>query len=625
MEIFKYETVQIISFDDECACLSQLLAIKDKLIYVVVSATFSNFVVPLIHDHKFIEHVYIHQNCNFEESIDWMEDYPKIRSNRSSIDLLTKKINKDIDSVMKRPTRWSRSKALLTELCSQAPHTNIPSSINTATEDDLNTWRIVVLNLDSHRSLKLSHPKIRINKFDNMKECIRSIETGQTSVFLIISMNCFKDIRSLAELDAIHALYIVSNLNSKEQIEMLSMYSKLSGIFAPKEDLLEQLTTDIYFYHHMRVCTPKMSVFKIESNILGKLNDTQKDFLCFQLFSDILSQLPIHSRSAPVDHMKTDNQILSCLIEANLKIIYLSNQLDIFTQPKSIVELHNINRQIDSMTKNNNNTSSVTIYRVQLASKEDIEILENNSNALLAIHAYVLASRSFQSIAKICRRAVNSQLTVVLFEIKLFDKAFVASINSDIVVFKRGTLFRLVSVDPGPDGIWRVQLEIENTAMWRIKDQLRIEIGSYLTWLTFGNYLSAFKRFNAAQQYFEYLQQVLPLEDPGLASIYNNMGLMYWEKQNDKAALKLFKKVLKMKIPELPAQDKQKTLSSLDLPPPQSTSFNRISILNKLAEINCHLENREASLGYYRQALQIATDAKSRQYYEAKIRELLFF
>jgi tetratricopeptide (TPR) repeat protein len=120
--------------------------------------------------------------------------------------------------------------------------------------------------------------------------------------------------------------------------------------------------------------------------------------------------------------------------------------------------------------------------------------------------------------------------------------------------------------------------------MWRIIDQLRIEIGTYFTWLTFGNYLAAFKRFNTAQHYFEYLQQVLPPEHHSLASMYNNMGLMYLEKKKDEVARKLFNKALKMKISELSVQEKQKSLSTLDLPPPRCTSFNRISTLHKLAE-----------------------------------------
>ncbi|CAF3588178.1 unnamed protein product [Rotaria sp. Silwood2] len=176
-------------------------------------------------------------------------------------------------------------------------------------------------------------------------------------------------------------------------------------------------------------------------------------------------------------------------------------------------------------------------------------MMKDHTNALLAIQAFVLASRSFKSIAEICRRAVNNQLIVVLFELKLSDKAFVASSNSNTVIFGLGTLFRLVSVDSRPDGVWRVQLEIANMEMQSIRDQLRIEIGSNLTWLTFGNYLAAFKRFSAAQHYYEYLQQMLPREHPSLAPIYNNIDLMYSKKKDDMAAFELLKKALKVKIP----------------------------------------------------------------------------
>lgn len=579
-------------------------------------------VVPLIHDHICIEHIYIYRDCDNEESADWTEGYPKVHDNRSSIDRLIEQIKEDIGSIMKRPSRWSRSKALLMELCLQAPETDIPLPINEATDDNLDTWRIVILYLDLHKHFHLSHSKIRINEFNNTEECIRSIETEGIPVFLIISMNTFNDVHSLAELDATHAVYIVSDLKYEEQIQTLSTYSKLSGVFGPNEDLLEQLTTDICFYRQIRIHTPTMSIFKIEPNILSKLTDAQTNFLCFQLFSSILSELPTQSITVDENDMMNSNQLLSRLIETNIQITNLFNQFDISALHRSITELNNINQRIVSMAKIFN-SSSTTIYRAQLMSRKDIEMIKENSNAVLAIQAFVLTSFSFQSAVEICRRAVNNQLTVVLFELKLSDKAFVTHVNSNTVVFSFGTLFRLISVDLAPDNVWRVQLEIDDTAMQRIQDQLRVEIGGYLTWLTFGNYLAAFKRFNSAQHYYEYLLQLVPSEHSSLASIYNNMGLMYSENKDDKTALELYKKALETKVLQSSAEVKQKNLLTSDLPRFRSTSIDRISILTKIAEITCCRGDRETSLDYYRRALEIATDATSRQFYQARIEALL--
>jgi tetratricopeptide (TPR) repeat protein len=159
--------------------------------------------------------------------------------------------------------------------------------------------------------------------------------------------------------------------------------------------------------------------------------------------------------------------------------------------------------------------------------------------------------------------------------------------------------------------------------MQRIRDQLQIEIGGQLTWLTFGNYLMAFKRFDAAKNYYEYLLLVLPPNHPSLTSICNNMGLLYLEMNDDKEALKWFDQASKFNIKELPMQIEEKNLPIMDLSPPQFSSIDRIFILSKMAETNYCKEELKVSLDCYRQALQIADDASVRQFFQAKILALL--
>jgi tetratricopeptide (TPR) repeat protein len=554
-----------------------------------------------------------------------MKHYSKVRDSGSSIDQLVELIKEDIDSIMKRVSCWSRSEALLTELCTQTTSTSISASINDALEDDISTWRIVILYLNRRRPLYLADKKIRIDEFYDIDKCINSIKDNtSTTVFLIISMNTFSDIRSVFELDAVHAVYIVTDLESNEQIQTMSKYSKLSGIFALDKDLLAQLTADICFHRQIRVHVPIISVFEIESNILEKLTEHQIDFLFFQLFSSILSQLPTQSASGAGSDTTSIDWQLSRLIEANMTVSKLLKQFNTSTLQESVSKLNEINKHIMSLAQNVD-LSSATVYRVQIVLQNDLNIIKSNLNALLAIHSFVLASHSFKSVAKICRRAVDNQLIVVLFELKLLDKASAAHLDSYTVVFSLGTLFRLVSIDLAPDGVWRAQLEVANGSMQRIKDQLQIEIGFQLTWFTFGNYLTTFKRFDAAKKYYEYLLLVLPLNHPSLTSIYNNIGLMYLEMNDDKEALKWFDQAPKFNIKELSMQIEEKNLPIMNLPPPQFSSIDRISILSKMAETNYHQGELKDSLDCYRQALQIADDASLRQFFQAKIAALLSY
>jgi hypothetical protein len=206
--------LQIISFKDSFDCISKVLSIKDKLIYLIMSNGLGKSVVPLIHKHQFIENIYIIQNTDDQKSIDWIRDYSKIRGNGSSVDLLLKQIKEDIDSLMQRPSRWSRSKKLLTELCFQTSQTDSLTSINDTFKEDVNMSRIVTLFFGSRQLFSQSQAQIRIDEFNNIDECIQSIKDHSSiTVFLVIFTDGFDNMGSLFELEAIHAVYIIPKSN----------------------------------------------------------------------------------------------------------------------------------------------------------------------------------------------------------------------------------------------------------------------------------------------------------------------------------------------------------------------------------------------------------------------------
>jgi hypothetical protein len=157
------ENLEIDSFEDECLCISKLLLVKDELIYFVVSACVGEFVVPLIYKHKCIERIYIYQDSN-DEDVKWIDDYPKTSKNGLSIDELAKQIEQDIDSIMLRSSRWSRSKTLLTELNLQTSQTDLLTSIKDIPKEDVRKLRIVTMN-----SITL------INAFNRLKLKISSL------------------------------------------------------------------------------------------------------------------------------------------------------------------------------------------------------------------------------------------------------------------------------------------------------------------------------------------------------------------------------------------------------------------------------------------------------------------
>ena len=637
----EFGNILVKDFTDDCVCMSELLSTTDKLIYFIVTSSLGDFVVPLIHNHRCIEKIYVYDESENQESSDWTRSYRKIGDVKCSIDELAQQIKQDMDSIMQRPSHWSRSKSLFAELCLQKEQINIPVPTSDLSINDLSTFRIVSLSLDQDRPFTMSHSEIKIDHFSNLDQCVNSMKRDKlTAIFLIIWMDQFRAIQSVVELDVVHAVYIVIGREFRQPIETISEYSKLSGIFFPSEGLLEQLTTDICFYRQIRIRTPVLSVFKIEPRILKDPTSQQSDFLFFQLFSDILPQLPTKPVSTLTMDTTDTNQQLSRLIEANVTISQLFKQFDASKLQDSVAKLKEINDYIMSLPKDLDNPPDTvyqaqsaflgnekmiadTVYWAQLVSQDDLDTMKENADAFLAIHTFVLASRSFEYVAKICRRAVDNQLNVVLFELKLSDQASVAALDSETVIFRLGSLFRLVSTDSAPDGVWRVQLEPADGSMRRIKDQLRVEIGGHLTWLTFGNYLTAFKRSNEAKNYYTYLLLVLPQDHPALASINSNKDLIYSEVNRDDTALDPFQKAEDSSNVHLSNWNERQNVPLTDLPPLQSPTIDKVAVLDKSAEINYREGKLSEALENYRQALKIANDPQSQQMLQAKIETLL--
>jgi tetratricopeptide (TPR) repeat protein len=292
------------------------------------------------------------------------------------------------------------------------------------------------------------------------------------------------------------------------------------------------------------------------------------------------------------------------LSQGNVKIAQLFKQFNTSILEKSVDQLLEINRQIVSFSDEIKSSSTTTVYRAQLISQKDLAMIKANSNALFAVQAFILASRSLSSIVKICRQATDNQLAVVLLELNLSEKASVMHIpNTDLVVFKLGTLFRLVSTAYAPDNVLHVQLEYANNAMQYIKHRLHRQIRHPLNWLTFGSYLEALKQPSAAEAYYKYLVTIIP-DHPNIAAVCDNMDQILTTPQ-EAAEVSIDDPLLE----QLPSSD---------------VGTEQIQVLRKMADISYQRQDYKTALDFYRQAMEL-DDPQWEQFYQYKIDTLSHF
>ena len=562
-----------------------------------------------------MQHIYVLKNIDNQKQTDWINDYPKICTGESSIDSILKLIKQDMDILLQRPSRWSRSRKLLSELSLQTEETNLWTLIEDTPKEDIKMIRIITLFFGSHPLFSQSQSSIQIDEFNDVDTCIQSIQAQNSiTIFLVIFTDNLDNLHSLLQLDAIHAVYLVRKGIDNDQTEK---HSKISGVFSVDRELLEQLIADICFYRHMRFHTPTINIFHLEPTFNDNIDDQQIHFLFFQLFNDILMHIP------SVKETQTSDLFISQLTESNIAINHLFNHFNRLTLQESVTQLKSMNQCITSLSQKVE-SSPITIYRAQLVSKKDLETMQKNINALFSISNFVIASRSFRDVVDICRRAVDSQVTVVLLKLNLSENVIRANLSADTVVFKPGTVFRLTSMECAVDDVWHIQLESVNGVMQRIKDQLQSKLGGQLTWLTFGNYLTYFKKFDAAKEYYHYLLSVLSDNHSSLVSIYNNMGLIHSEMNETEEALDWLTKASSLDMKNSSDVVKKEIATPADVGLGDDLLYNRDRLLGGLADIGCRLGDQTKALDFYRRAHEIATDVNLQKLYREKILALSF-
>ena len=628
-------TDEIQSFDDECLCISHLLSSEEKLIYFVASVAAGELVIPQIHNHRYIRYIYIYQSPDSKLDTKWTDDFDKVRGIWPSTDEINEQIKYDIQSCKTSPSPWTQDPSLLVELWTQSSKKsslNIVPLPKQTVSDSIAVLNVVVLYYNDYRPFRLYHGCIKIHQFDDVERCRNFIVEcdSQSPIFLIIcidSLDSYKAIYRRMKLDSVHAIYIFSNHSSTREFQAIlpDIRMKLSGIFSNFNDILLQLCNDICLYRERLFYIPRITVLRSDVNRIQKLDEHEVDFIRFQLFIETLPQAPhLINSSAKINTNLSDDIFSELLIDPNFGQIVniLFQRCSLLTLLEASSLLNGINQRLNSLVSKRN-IFPAAIYRAQVINREHLDILQSNINNWLTIHTFTLFSSSFSSTINICRRCMNRGLPVILLEIAVSRSSKVAQIGSNTFTCRLGSVFRILSIDKMPDGIWHVQLELIDNAMNYIKQQLLSEINVRNAWLTFGNYMFALKRFDEAEMYYKYLLSNTSPNDSIRTYIYNSMGLIYSAMNKEDEALKFFEESLGTF-----SKDVSINADEHDLYPvkPQSVpdlEFHPVILYGKIAEGCDRQAKYDKAFYYYRKALEFAPDPATEVFYQAMIKGTL--
>ena len=629
------------SFDDECTCTYKILSITDTRVYLVVSKSVSNYVVPLIHESECVEQIYIYCEQDITESEDdllWQKQFSKIKGFWTDYNSLVSAINADIQSINAKSFHWTNFELLykchtqtLLKLSDQSSICLNTKNIERYTNADRRIC-LVVLHCDSKEVFSIKSERFHLAEFTKVTDCVNYLEenNGKT-IFLIISGQIQNIIHALTLIDTsklIYVLYIfvASSMDTKELNETLIRYKSINRLFDNRMSLLCCLNSDIKSYIESQLYIPTQLLFsheemtKIES--IRDLNRAQETFAAHLL---LLRQIfrETQSSSVIVDEVLIDRCYTLAETESdaervkqkisNDKIDFLNwfssdsflfivtNSFSTEEFPQNLLRIkHFIMKMNKYFTGVKPTTSHSTVYRVQLMQADDLKRITENTHGLIVLLSYMIVTTDFVSIRTIAREIDHHGLIAVLFQIDLPSQTQILKLDNERSLLQFASIFRIRSVKQGPDNVWYCQLKYSDSVFEQIHLRIKLNVHEPLNQFTLGKYFCSLNYTHAAKIYFENMITEFKDNDQALGTIYNNLGLIYAQLDDHEYALKCY--------------EKSEALLSKLVKNSQDTEQSKSSH-------NSPLESEQ--LQCYRQAVKLLTDPLERFEYELKIQKIL--
>ena len=198
--------------------------------------------------------------------------------------------------------------------------------------------------------------------------------------------------------------------------------------------------------------------------------------------------------------------------------------------------IYDIFRQL----KHHQAQDALQVYRIQLISSEELNILQKSSGKLISVKSFFSTSTNKSTALSFFGKSKASKgLERVLFEIdadpikvttKPFAEIKALSEYADEaeVLFAPGSIFRLSSVNRSNNHLWIIQMALYGDDQHDLKEVLmhmKKQNGSGNTNLrTLGKVLWKMGKLDLAEQYYMRLLEEISPNDPSLSSLYGELA-----------------------------------------------------------------------------------------------------
>ncbi|CAF1273675.1 unnamed protein product [Adineta steineri] len=266
-------------------------------------------------------------------------------------------------------------------------------------------------------------------------------------------------------------------------------------------------------------------------------------------------------------------------------------------------------RDIQKQLKQCRCLSFVRLYRGQLISNEELEILRTSIGQLISMNSLLSTTLNREQALKfLCRSKISDDEHRILFEIDADPQltgikpfAEIANLSyypkEEEVLLMLGSIFRLNDISRNVDDSWNIQMTLcsdDDNDLKSIFDYMRTQDGDKETSLySFGLALHKMDKFKEAEKYYYRYLDELPPKHEGIARCYWGLGNVAYDKKDYESSIDWHSKSLEIK---------KRTLKSDD--PSLGHSYNSIAnIHRKKGNLDKAVELYQEALMIWKQAL----------------------
>ncbi|CAF2739873.1 unnamed protein product [Rotaria sp. Silwood2] len=361
-------------------------------------------------------------------------------------------------------------------------------------------------NIDTQEELRQIINDLRT--FDNSDACEQYIrQVTQEKIVLIVSGGLGRQIvPRLHDLSQFSSCYVFCQ-DKKANEEWAKKYDKINGVFVQRNHLITQITED----QINRTKTEDGASVSVISSKSPNLQARNATFMWFQLFIEVLLRMhhkssdrkeliDICKKSYAGNHkqMEIINEFEqkynaekaiwwytrdSCFYRMMNKALRVQKYDTLFAFRFFITDIaKQLKHEYENFIRTNVNRSIIRVYRGQLISIEELELMKNNIGEFLSMNSFLSTSRNRSTaleFTRISRRRDN--MRAILFEIeidpRLRTKAFAAVDQisyfeqENEILIMLGALFCIRKViEDEQDNIWVVHVSLASEDDYHLKE-----------------------------------------------------------------------------------------------------------------------------------------------------------